>query len=131
VSAEGRAETFASLPPSIAAFHLAIAPDGALYVTAPTLSSSDSLYRIERDGTVTVRPERFGRPQGLAFDRTGALFVTEALAGASGLYRLGGGEPELVVSAPGLVGVAFDGHGALVVCSNETAFRLAVQSTVS
>ena len=120
-----QAETFASLPPSIAAFHLAMSPDGSLYVTGPTLSSSDSLYRISPDGTVEVRPERFGRPQGLAFDRSGTLFVVEALAGDSGLYRLGPGQPELVVSGPGLVGIAFDGAGTMVVCSNETAYRLA------
>ena len=62
-------------------------PDGALYVTGPTLSSYDALYRIDRSGTVTTIYSGFGRPQGLAFDRTAALFVVEALAGASGLYR--------------------------------------------
>src|SRR5262245_6497074 len=47
VDRAGRAETFATLPPSVAAFHLALGPDGALYVTGPTLSSNDSLYRID------------------------------------------------------------------------------------
>jgi sugar lactone lactonase YvrE len=37
VDRAGRAETFAALPPSVAAFHLALGPDGALYVTGPTL----------------------------------------------------------------------------------------------
>jgi hypothetical protein len=32
--------------------------------------------------------------------------------------------PELVLSGPGLVGVAFDPRGGIVVCSNETAYRL-------
>jgi len=131
VSPHGRAETFASLPASVAAFHLAMGPDGALYVTAPTLSSSDSIYRIGADGSVSARPERFGRPQGLAFDQSGALFVVEALAGESGVYRLNSSDPELVASGPGLVGVALDGAGTMVVCSNETAYRLAVQSTAS
>src|SRR6267378_5477167 len=35
VDSTGRARTFASLPASVAAFHLAIGPDGALYVTGP------------------------------------------------------------------------------------------------
>jgi len=122
---DGHAETFASVPASVAAFHLAVGPDAALYVTGPTLSSYDSLYRITPNGEVTTRYDRFGRPQGLAFDRQGRLFVVEALAGSSGLYRMPpSGDPELVLSGPGLVGVAFDAHGSLVVASNETAYRL-------
>src|SRR5207237_4546890 len=54
VDQSGRARTFASLPASVAAFHLAFGPDRALYVTGPTLSSYDSLYRIDPDGTVTT-----------------------------------------------------------------------------
>ena len=53
------------------------------------------------------------------------LFVVEALAGASGLYRVPpAGDPELGAVGPGLVGVAFDARGGLVVSSNETAYRL-------
>jgi sugar lactone lactonase YvrE len=124
VDPQGRATTFALLPASVAAFHVAIGPDRALYVTAPTLSSYDPLYRIDTSGTVTAFA-RFGRPQGLAFDPAGTLFVVEALAGSSGLYRVPrDGDPELVLAGPGLVGVAFDGHGTLVVSSNDTAYRL-------
>jgi sugar lactone lactonase YvrE len=126
VDADGQATTFASIPASVAAFHLAFGPDEALYVTGPTLSSYDELYRITLDGVVTTRHVGFGRPQGLAFDASGALFVVEALAGSSGLYRVPpAGAPELVLSGPGLVGVAFDASGHLVVSSNETAYRLA------
>src|SRR5262245_16023031 len=125
VDREGRATTFASLPPSVAAFHLAIGPDLALYVTGPTLSSYDSLYRVAADGTVTTRYAAFGRPQGLAFDARGSLHVVEALAGSSGLYRVPSeGDPEMVLTGPGLIGVAFDGRGGLVVSSNDTAYRL-------
>jgi sugar lactone lactonase YvrE len=122
---DGHAETFASVPASVAAFHLAVGPDDALYVTGPTLSSYDSLYRISPNGEITTRFNRFGRPQGLTFDRNGTLYVVEALAGASGLYRVPeSGQPELVLAGSGLVGVAFDAHGSLVVASNETAYRL-------
>lgn len=125
IAADGRATVFASLPASVAAFHLAFGSDDVLYVTGPTLSSYDELYRISPDGAVTTRYARFGRPQGLAVDRDGAVFVVEALAGASGLYRLpASGDPELVLSGPGLVGVAFDASGNIVVASNETAYRL-------
>jgi sugar lactone lactonase YvrE len=125
VSRHGRASPFASLPSSVAAFHLAQAPDQALYVTAPTLSSYDSVYRIDPDGRISTRYSGFGRPQGIAVDATGTLFVVEALAGVSGLYRLPEGQPpELVLAGPGLVGVAFDPLGGLVVSSNDTAYRL-------
>ncbi len=125
VDREGHANAFASLPSSVAAFHLAMGPDGAIYATAPTLSSYDSVYRIDADGAVTTRADGFGRPQGLAFDSTGTLHLVEALAGMSGVYRLpANGAPELVLSGPGLVGLAFDPRGGLVVCSNDTAYRL-------
>jgi hypothetical protein len=61
----------------------------------------------------------------LAFDPGGTLFVVDALAGASGVYRVPpAGDPELVLAGPGLVGVAFDSNGVAVVASNETAYRL-------
>jgi len=125
VDKAGHASAFASLPPSVAAFHLALGPDGSLYVSGPTLSPYDAVYRVDPDGAVTTRAGQFGRPQGLAFDAAGDLFVVEALAGQSGLYRLTeDGEPELVLAGPGLIGVAFDPHGGIVVCSSETAYRL-------
>jgi sugar lactone lactonase YvrE len=125
VDRDGRATALASLPASVAAFHLAFGRDDVLFVTAPTLGTYDSLFRVEPDGRVTALPYRFGRPQGLAVDSTGVLFVVEALAGASGLYRVPeGGEPELYLSGPGLVGVAFARDNTLVVCSNDTAYRL-------
>ena len=131
VSPDKRVDTFASLPPSVAAFHLAYGPDDCLYVTAPTLSTHDALYRITPDRLVTVVTEAFGRPQGLAFDATGALFVVEALAGAAGLYRLDPSQtspvPSLVLSAASLVGVAFDPAGGLVLASNDTIWKLDVE----
>jgi hypothetical protein len=79
---------------------------------------------------VTPRSGPFGRPQGLAFDGQGRLHVIEALAGASGLYRVADeGPPLLVLSGPGLVGVAFDANGGLVVTSNDTAYRLRAEAT--
>jgi sugar lactone lactonase YvrE len=119
----GRARAFASLPSSVAAFHLALGAD-ALYVSAPTLSSYDPVYRIDFDGRVSALKQAFGRPQGLAFGPDGSLFVVDALAGGSGLYRLTGESAQLVLSGPGLIGLAFDQRGGLVVCSNDTAYRL-------
>src|SRR5262249_10283158 len=87
VDRTGKAKAFATLPASVAAFHLAIDANGLLFVTGPTLSSYDAVYQIDQDGAVSTRYVGFGRPQGLAFDRRGSLYVVEALAGVSGVYR--------------------------------------------
>ncbi len=126
VTVGGEVSQFATLPPSVAAFHLAMAPTGVLYVTGPTLATRDALYRVDATGAVSEVTRRFGRPQGLAFDPHGTLHVVEALAGAAGLYRFGRGDsdsPELVVAAPALIGVAFSRTGAAVVVSETVAYR--------
>jgi sugar lactone lactonase YvrE len=122
---DGKATPFATLPPSVAAFHLAMSGDGELFVSGPTLGTYDHIHRINRDGDVRTVPTPFGRPQGLAFSPDGALHVIDALAGASGLYRFASidAEPELVVSGGALVGVAFGPAGELVVASNDTVYR--------
>ncbi len=122
---DGKAMPFATLPPSVAAFHLAMGPDGDLFVSAPTLGSYDYVYRIDPLGAVQALPVSFGRPQGLAVDHDGVLHVVEALAGASGLYRVnaGGTSADLVVGGVSLVGVAFGPGGSAVVVSGDTAYR--------
>jgi sugar lactone lactonase YvrE len=122
---DGKAVAFAALPPSVAAFHLAIGPTGDLFVAGPTLGSYDTVYRVGRDGDVAPLPVTFGRPQGLAFAPDGSLHVVEALAGSSGVYRLTdkSDTPELVVAGAALIGVAFGAGGEMVVASNETAYR--------
>lgn len=129
VDDRGRTESFATLAPSVAAFHLAFGPDGALYVTGPTLGPSDGVYRITPDGNATLWAGGFGRPQGLAFDAGGQLYVVDALAGASGLYRFRAGAPgerELMLSGGSLIGLAFDPHGGVAIATNDSVYRLAV-----
>ncbi len=131
VQPDGSTSSIATLPSSVAAFHLAVGPDQAVYVTGPTFGSYDFVYRIDPDKPGDSNVNRvysgFGRPQGLAFDSQGSLYIVEALAGWSGLYRLrSDGTSELVVAGQGLVGVAFDPTGGLVVSSNDTAYRLHV-----
>jgi sugar lactone lactonase YvrE len=121
---DGRATAFATVPASVAAFHVAISPEQELFVTAPTLSPYDHVFRISRTGEVDTIAPTFGRPQGLAFSPDGELHVVDALAGASGLYRIAGDRaPQLIVSGGSLIGVAFGPSGELVVASNETAYR--------
>ena len=126
---DGRATAFATLPASVAAFHLAISPHGELFVSDPTLNSYDHVYRVSRHGEVHAVPVPLGRPQGLAFSPDGALHVVDALAGASGLYRFADVDaaPELVASGTGLIGVAFGPAGEVVVSSNDTAYRFETQ----
>jgi len=125
VDRDGHAATLATLPASVAAFHLALSPEGTLYVTGPTLASYDALYRVTPDGDVSVAYDRFGRPQGIAFDTSGRLHVVDALAGTSGVFRMvPGGDPELVLAGPALIGLAFSPAGSLVVTSNDTAYRV-------
>ena len=125
---DGHATVFASIPASVAAFHLAFGPDGFLYVTAPTLGARDCVYRVSTDGEVDIVHDGFGRPQGLAFDSRGDLYVVDALAGASGVYRLPLDRPadaERVVSGGSLIGLAFDPRGGFVLASGDTLFRFA------
>ena len=129
VDNQGRTETFATLPASVAAFHLAFGPDGGLYVTGPTLGPSDVVYRIPPDGRPEVWAGGFGRPQGLAFDAAGHLYVVDALAGGSGVYRFRPGAPderELVLNGGALIGLAFDPHGGIAVATTDSVHRLAV-----
>lgn len=125
VDRAGASSTFAALPASIAAFHLAVGDDD-LFVAGPTLAPTDAVYRVSlQSGQVSELTRAFGRPQGLAVNAAGDLYVVDALAGASGLFRVDRqtGERSLAVAGPGLIGVAFDRRGGMVVCSNDTAYR--------
>jgi sugar lactone lactonase YvrE len=129
---DGRATSVATLPSSVAAFHLAFGPDGHLYVTAPTLGSHDRVYRISTAGAVETFCGGFGRPQGIAFDSLGRLYVVDALAGGAGLVRFSLDNPddrELLLDGGGLIGLAFDPQGGLAVASSETVYRLDVALT--
>src|SRR5207237_9006227 len=97
-----------TLEPSISAYHLAFSPDGILHVTGPTTSSFDSVYRIDEHGTVSIFYRGLGRPQGMAFDTEGNLYVAASLAGRRGIVKLTpNAEASIVVSGHGLVGLAF------------------------
>ena len=120
-----RATPFATLPPSVAAFHLAMSPSGELFVSGPTLASYDHIYRIDRRGHVSTVSTPLGRPQGLAFAPDGTLYVVDALVGASAVYRFAADDhsPEVMISGGALVGIGFGPNGEIAVASNETAYR--------
>ena len=72
---------YATLEPSISAFHLAWGPDQHLYVSGPTTSSYDSVYRVASNGDVETFYRGLGRPQGMAFDVDGNMYVVASWSG--------------------------------------------------
>ncbi len=111
---------FATLEPSVSAYHLAFGPGGNLYVTGPTTSSFDAVYRITPQGEVSVFYRGLGRPQGMAFDADGNMYAAASLHGRRGIVRITpDAQPSLAVSGQGLVGLAFaPGRSAILATSN-------------
>jgi sugar lactone lactonase YvrE len=118
---------FATLEPSLAAYHLAFAPSGTLYVTGPTTSSFDAVYSVDPHGTVSVFYRGLGRPQGLAFDAQGNLYVAASLAGKHGIVKLTPDQKaSLAVSGHNLVGLAFTRSGGAVLATRDSVFNLSL-----
>lgn len=118
---------FATLEASIAAYHLTFGPDQYLYVTGPTTSSFDSVYRISHTGEVEVFYRGLGRPQGMAFDDEGRLYVAASLGGRKGVVRITQErQVELFLSGPGIVGLAFTPSRALALATTNALYRVDV-----
>lgn len=122
----GSVEKFASLEPSVAAYHLAFGPDGRLYVTAPGLASYDSIYAIDADGTVERYARGFGRPQGLAFDTDGNCYAAACYQGRHGIVRIDGqtGEVRTLVAGNEIVGLCFTRTGAMIAATGDCLYSL-------
>jgi len=116
ISPSGEIFVFATLEPSVSAYHLAFGPDHGLYVTGPTTSSYDAVYRVEPNGTVSEFYRGLGRPQGMAFDIAGNLYVAGSHGGKRGIVRITPDKQlSLAVSGNGIVGLAFTaGKGAVI-----------------
>src|SRR6266404_3319173 len=116
---------YATLEPSVAAYHLAFHPNGELFATGPTTSTFDRLYRITPGGDVTTFFRGLGRPQGLAFDRDGNLFVAASLGGRRGIVRITPqGRADLALSGSGIVGMALLPYGRAIVTTSSALFTL-------
>jgi len=111
---------FATLEPSVSAYHLAFGIDNTLYVSGPTTSSYDNVYAISRDGTTNVFYRGLGRPQGLAVDIAGSVYVAASLGGRRGVVRITqAGEAQLAIAGSSIVGFTFiPGGNALVATLN-------------
>ena len=117
---------FATLEPSVSAYHLAFGPQGDLFVTGPTTSSFDRVYRINPQGTVSTFYKGLGRPQGLAFDIDGNLYLAASMAGKRGIVKLTpDASATLEVAGQGLVGLAFAPGRSAVLATTSAIHHLA------
>jgi hypothetical protein len=125
ISPEREIFVFATLEPSVAAYHLAFHPGGELYVSGPTTSSYDRVYRITQGGEVHVFYRGLGRPQGMAFDRDLNLYIAASLGGRRGIVRISPeSRAEHVLNGPALVGLAILPSGRAIVAANSALFTL-------
>jgi sugar lactone lactonase YvrE len=123
IDPQRRIFVYATLEPSVAAYHLAVNAEGVLFVTAPALNSNDAIWAIDTHGQSSVWYRGLGRPQGLALSKEGDVYVTSCLRGRRGLVRITpAGEASLVVAGPNLVGVAFSPLGTTILATTEAVF---------
>ncbi|HEY3581240.1 MAG TPA: hypothetical protein VGK82_11875, partial [Pyrinomonadaceae bacterium] len=129
VNGIGEERAWVQVEPSVSAFHLAFGPDDALYVTGPTVTSFDCISRIDPEGKIDVFFKGLGRPQGLAFDREGNLYVAASLRGRRGIVRIStdGSDAKLIVAGVNLIGLAFSSAGEMAVVSIDSVYSLSTQ----
>ena len=95
-------------------------------MTGPTTSSFDYIYKITPQGNVSTFFRGLGRPQGVAFDAEGNLYVAASLSGKRGIVKITpNGEASLAVAGAGLVGLAFAPGRSAVLATNSAVHHLA------
>jgi sugar lactone lactonase YvrE len=125
ISRDRQIFVFATLEPSVSAYHLAFGPGGDLYVTGPTTSSFDAVHRISPQGEVITFYRGLGRPQGLAFDDADNLYVAASLGGRRGIVKITPqGQATLAIAGHSLVGLAFAPGRSVVLATNSAVHHL-------
>jgi hypothetical protein len=125
VASDRQIFVFATLEPSVSAYHLAVGPHGDLFVTGPTTSSFDSVYKIDPQGKVSTFYRGLGRPQGLAFDVDGNLYVAASLGGQRGIVKITpDGKASMAVAGPNLVGLAFAPGRSAILATTSSVHHL-------
>jgi sugar lactone lactonase YvrE len=118
---------YATLEPSVAAYHLAFNDAGTLFVSAPTTSSNQAIHAVDRNGRTSIYYQGLGRPQGLAFDVDGNLYVAASLRGQRGIVRITPErEASLAVSGNNLVGLAFLDDGCVALATRDALYHVAL-----
>jgi sugar lactone lactonase YvrE len=85
------------------------------------------VYRVSHAGEVEIYYRGLGRPQGLAFDEEGRLYVAASIGGRKGVVRISpDGRADQFLSGPGIVGLAFTPSRALVVATGNALYRVDV-----
>ncbi len=121
----GETFVFATLEPSIAAYHLAFSAEGLLFVTGPTTASSQVIHTIDRDGNGTVFLRGLGRAQGMAFDADNNLYLAASMHGERGILRVSPyRETALIVSGSNLVGLCFLPGGAAALATRDALYEV-------
>jgi sugar lactone lactonase YvrE len=116
---------FATLEPSVSAYHIAFGPQGDMFVTGPSTSSFDCVYKVDPHGSVSVFYRGLGRPQGLALDVEGNIYVAASLAGKRGIVKITPqGKASLEVSGQGLVGLAFSPGNSAILATNSAVHHI-------
>ncbi len=116
---------FATLEPSVSAYHIAFGPQGDMFVTGPSTSSYDCVYKVDPHGTVSVFYRGLGRPQGLVLDVEGNVYVAASLAGKRGIVKITPqGKANLEVSGQGLVGLAFAPGKSAILATNSAVHHI-------
>jgi hypothetical protein len=124
LSQSGETFVFATLEPSVAFYHLCFRADGTLLVTAPTTSSHQPIYAIDPDGNTTTFFRGLGRPQGMAFDLDGNLYVAASLEGNRGIIRITPeGVATRIAAGNDLVGLCFLDDGCCALATHSTLFH--------
>ncbi len=127
VSSTRQIFVYATVEPSISSYHLAWGPDQHLYVSGPTTSSFDSIYRVADNGDVQTFYRGLGRPQGMAFDADGNLYSAASYMGRKGVVRITqAGAIEHFLSGPGIVGLAFSPSRSMLVATTNAIHRVDV-----
>jgi sugar lactone lactonase YvrE len=123
INPERQIFVYATLEPSVAAYHMAVDAAGTLYVTGPTLSSNDAIWAIDTHGDARPLYRGLGRPQGLALSREGDIYVAACLHGRRGIVRVTPqGHATLVLAGSNLVGLAFSPFGTAILATSEAVY---------
>jgi sugar lactone lactonase YvrE len=126
VNGMGEGTPWATHEPSVSAYHLAFGPDDALYLTGPTVSSYEGITRFDASGVPSTFYRGLGRPQGLAFDTDGNLYVAASLRGRRGIVRISpdASQAEVVVAGMNVVGLCFATDGNMIVATTDSVYSV-------